>query len=132
VTELQTVLQGLEERLIRRLTPTVQAQEVKGTTALVSTMELQASIQNLEERLTQRMQHMLTQTPTPEPVRVGQRLLQPASPPPLPGSAVEVAQPVPVLMVPYLLVLTNVLLLISTLVWLWVHRRDREERLQRL
>jgi Flp pilus assembly protein TadB len=38
------------------------------------------------------------------------------------------------LMVPYLLVLTNalVLLLIGALVWLWVRRRDREERLQRL
>ncbi len=132
VTELQTVLQGLEERLMRRLTPTALAQEVKVTTALVSTTELQASIQNLEERLTQRMQHMLTQTPTPEPVRVGQRPPQPVAPPPLPGSAVAVAQPVSVLMVPYLLVLTNVLLLIGTLGWLWVHRRDRQERLQRL
>ena len=134
MTELQTVLQGLEERLMRRLTPTAQAQEVKSATAFVSTTELQASIQNLEERLTQRMQQMLSQTPTPEPVRVGQRPLQPASPPLQPTPAVEVAQPVSVLMVPYLLVLTNalVLLLIGALVWLWVRRRDREERLQRL
>src|SRR5262249_35756279 len=44
-TELQTVLQGLEERLMRRMTPTAQAQEVKSTSALVSTTELQASIQ---------------------------------------------------------------------------------------
>ena len=134
MTELQTVLQGLEERLMRRLTPTVQAQEVKSATAFVSTTELQASIQNLEERLTQRMQQMLTQTPTPEPVRVGQPPLQPALPPPQPTPAVEAAQPVSMLMVPYLLVLTNalVLLLIGTLVWLWMRRRDREERLQRL
>ena len=72
MAELQTVLQGLEERLMRRLTPTGQFQEVTGPTVFVSPSELQTSIQNLEERLTQRMQHMLTQTPTPEPVRVGQ------------------------------------------------------------
>ncbi len=77
MAELQTVLQGLEERLMRRLTPTGQTetQEAKLPTALVSAAELQASIQSLEERLTQRMQHMLLQTP--EPVRVGQRPLQP-------------------------------------------------------
>ena len=79
MAELQTVLQGLEERLMRRLTPTGQSemQEAKLPTALVSAAELQASIQSLEERLTQRMQHMLVQTP--EPVRVGQRPL-PADP----------------------------------------------------
>ena len=75
MAELQTVLQGLEERLMRRLTPTTQAQDANMPTALVSTSELQASIQNLEERLTQRMQQMFAQTP--EPVRVGQRPLQP-------------------------------------------------------
>lgn len=134
MTELQTVLQGLEERLMRRLTPTVQAQDVKSAMAFVSAVELQASIQNLEERLTQRMQQMLAQTPTPEPVRVGQRPLQPAPPMAQLPTLVEAAPPVSALMVPYLLVLTNilVLLLIGGLVWLWVRRRDREERLQRL
>lgn len=134
MTELQTVLQGLEERLMRRLTPTVQSQEAKSATAFVSAVELQASIQNLEERLTQRMQHMLAQTPTPEPVRVGQRSLQPAPPVAQLPTLVQAAPPVSALMVPYVLVLTNilVLLLIGGLVWLWVRRRDREERLQRL
>lgn len=134
MTELQTVLQGLEERLMRRLTPTAQAQEVKSPTAFVSSIELQASIQHLEERLTQRMQQMLAQTPTPEPVRVGQRPLQQAPQvtqlPPT-GEAAPLAS---LVMVPYVFVLTNILglLLIGGLVWLWVRRREREERLQRL
>jgi len=134
MTELQTVLEGLEERLMRRLTPTAQVQEVKSPTAFVSTSELQTSIQNLEERLTQRMQQMLTQTPTAEPVRVGQRPLQPAPPATQPSPAAEMEQPVSIQIVPYLLVLTNALglLLIGALVWLWLRRRDREERLQRL
>ena len=124
MTELQTVLQGLEERLMQRLTPIAQVQEVKSAPTFVSTTELQASIQSLEERLTQRMQQMVTQTPTSEPVRGGQRPLHPALPPPQPTPA----------RVPYLLVLTNalVLLLIGALAWFWVHRRDQEERWQRL
>lgn len=132
MTELQTVLQGLEERLLRRLTPLGQSeiQEAKLPTALVSTMELQASIQSLEERLTQRMQHMLLQTS--EPVRVGQRPLQPTlvSAPAPPA----VVQPVSLLLVPYLLVFTNVLLLLlgGALIWLWLRRRDRVERMQRV
>lgn len=134
MTELQTVLQGLEERLMRRLTPTAQAQEVKSPMAFVSTMELQASIQHLEERLTQRMQHLLAQTPPPEPVRVGQRPVQPAPPVTQRPPTVDTAPSGSVLMVPYLLVLTNILglCLIGGLVWFWVRRRDREERLQRL
>jgi pilus assembly protein FimV len=132
MAELQTVLQGLEERLLRRLTPLGQSelQEAKLPTALVSAAELQASIQSLEERLTQRMQHMLLQTS--EPVRVGQRPLQPilasvpAPPPP--------AQPVSLLLVPYVLVFTNalLLLLVGALIWLWLRRRDRVERMQRV
>ena len=134
MAELQTVLQGLEERLMRRLTPTGQTetQEARLPTALVSTSELQASIQSLEERLTQRMQHMLSQTP--EPVRVGQRPLQqtPASAQAPPAAAA--AQPVALLLVPYLLVLTNALLLLlaGALLWLWWRRRDRVERMQRI
>ena len=133
MTELQTVLQGLEERLMRRLTPTGQTetQEAKLPTALVSAAELQASIQSLEERLTQRLQHMLAQTP--EPVRVGQRPLQqaPASTQAPPAAA---AQPVSLLLVPYLLVLTNALLLLlaGALIWFWWRRRDRVERMQRV
>ena len=76
------------------------------------------------------MQQMLAQTP--EPVRVGQRPLQqtPASAQPPP--AVAAAQPVSLLLVPYLLVLTNalLLLLVGALVWLWLRRRDRVERMQ--
>jgi Tfp pilus assembly protein FimV len=129
MAELQTVLQGLEERLMRRLTPT--AQEVKGSTAFVSSLELQASIQSLEERLTQRMQHMLTPTSTSEPVRVGQRPAPPAS---QPGPVGEVAQPASVLLVPYVLVLSNVLLLllVGALLWFWLRRRERTERMQRV
>jgi pilus assembly protein FimV len=134
MAELQTVLQGLEERLMRRLTPTGQSeiQEARLPTALVSTSELQASMQSLEERLTQRMQHMLSQTP--EPVRVGQRPLQqsPASAQAPPAAAA--AQPVSLLLVPYLLVFTNALLLLlaGVLIWFWLRRRDRVERMQRI
>ena len=134
MAELQTVLQGLEERLLRRLTPLGQSeiQEAKLPTALVSTAELQASIQSLEERLTQRMQHMLLQTP--EPVRVGQRPLLPtlaSAPAPLAAAA---AQPASLSLVPYLLVFTNALLLLlaGALIWLWLRRRERVERMQRV
>lgn len=132
MAELQTVLQGLEERLIQRLTPTgqVEIQEAKLPTALVSTAELQASIQSLEERLTQRMQQMLLQAP--EPVRIGQRpLLQSSASAPAPAAA---AQPVLMFPVPYLLVLTNALLLLlaGALLWLWLRRRERVERMQRV
>jgi hypothetical protein len=132
MAELQTVLQGLEERLMRRLTPIGQAeaQEAKLPTALVSASELQVSIQHLEERLTQRMQQMLLQTS--EPVRVGQRLPQQVLASAQPSLIVEAAPPVSLLMVPYLLVLTNVLLLLlaGVLIWLWWRRRDRVERMQ--
>ena len=132
MAELQTVLQGLEERLMRRLTPTTQAQDANMPTALVSTSELQASIQNLEERLTQRMQQMFAQTP--EPVRVGQRPLQQAPAAAQSTLAVEAAQPASLVMVPYLLMLTNALLLVlvGALVWRWLRRRDRLERMQRV
>ena len=134
MAELQTVLQGLEERLMRRLTPTGQTepQEAKLPTALVSAAELQASIQSLEERLTQRMQHMLAQTP--EPVRVGQRPLQPTPASAQAPAAAAAAQPVSLLLVPYLLVLTNalLLLLVGAFVWFWWRRRDRVERMQRV
>jgi len=130
--ELQASMQSLEERLMRRLPPTGQSeiQEAKLPTALVSAAELQASIQSLEERLTQRLQYMLSQTP--EPVRVGQRLPQQVLASAQPPLVVEAAQPVSLLMVPYLLVLTNALflLLAGVLLWLWWRRRDRVERMQ--
>jgi pilus assembly protein FimV len=131
MAELQTVLQGLEERLMRRLTPTAQAQDADMPTALVSASELQASIQSLEERLTQRMQHMLAQTP--EPVRVGQRSLQQALVAAQPTLAVAAAQPASLVTVPYVLMLTNALLLVlvGAIVWRWL-RRDRLERMQRV
>jgi Tfp pilus assembly protein FimV len=134
MAELQTVLQGLEERLMQRLTPTGQRemQEARLPTALVSTSELQASMQSLEERLTQRMQQMLAQTP--EPVRVGQRPLQPTPASPQAPPAAAAAQPASLLLVPYMLVLTNALLLLlaGALLWLWLRRRDRVERMQRV
>jgi len=127
MTELQTVLQGLEERLMQRLTPPAQIQEVKSAPTFVSTTELQASIQSLEERLTQRMQHMVIEMPTPAPVRVGQRPLQQTP-------AVEAVQPASMPLVPYLLGLTHALclLIVGALGWLWWRHRDRTERLQRL
>ena len=135
MAELQTVLQGLEERLMRRLTPTGQPemQEAKLPTTLVSTAELQASIQSLEERLTQRLQYMLSQTP--EPVRVGQRSpvqQTPASAQAPPAAAA--AQPVSQLLVPYLLVLTNALLILlaGAFIWFWWRRHDRVEGMQRV
>jgi hypothetical protein len=134
MAELQTVLQGLEERLMRRLTPTGQTeiQEAKLPTALVSSAELQASIQSLEERLTQRMQQMLSQTP--EPVRVGPRPSQQTPASAQAPAAAAAAQPVSLLLVPYLLVVANALLLLlaGALLWLWWRRRDRVERMQRV
>ncbi len=137
MTELQNVLQGLEERLMRRLTPT-SSQEFKAVappaTAFVSASELQASIQNLEDRLTQRMQQMLLHTQTPEPMLVGQRasqhVLQLTQTPP----ALEASQSTAMTFVPYLLVLTNILLLVlvGALLWLWLRRRDRVARMQRV
>jgi hypothetical protein len=132
MAELQTVLQGLEERLMQRLTPTgrIEIQEARLPTALVNTAELQASIQSLEERLTQRMQQMLSQVP--EPVRIGQRPLQQSlASAPAPAAA---AQPVSMFPVPYLLVFTNALLLLlaGALLWLWLRRRERVERMQRV
>jgi len=134
MAELQTVLQGLEERLMRRLTPTGQPemQEAKLPTALVSTAELQASMQSLEERLTQRMQHMLSQIP--EPVRIGQRPLQQTPASAQAPQATAAAQPVSLLLGPYMLVVTNALFLLlgGALIWLWLRRRDRVERMQRV
>jgi Tfp pilus assembly protein FimV len=134
MAELQTVLQGLEERLMRRLTPIGQPemQEVKLPAALVSTAELQASIQSLEERLTQRMQHMLSQIP--EPVRIGQRPLQQTLASAQAPQATAAAQPVSLFLGPYMLVLTSTLFLLlgGALIWLWLRRRDRVERMQRV
>ena len=134
MTELQTVLQGLEERLMRRLTPIGQPemQEAKLPAALVSTVELQASMQSLEERLTQRMQQMLSQIP--EPVRIGQRPLPQTPASAQAPQAAAAAQPVSLFLVPYMLVLTNALFLLlgGVLIWLWLRRRDRVERMQRV
>jgi hypothetical protein len=132
MAELQTVLQGLEQRLMQRLIPTgqIEIQETRLPTALVSTAELQASMQSLEERLTQRIQQILSQAP--EPVHIGRRpLLQSLASVPAPVAA---AQSVLLLPVPYLLVLTNALLLLLTgaLLWLWLRRRERVERMQRV
>lgn len=130
MAELQTVLQGLEERLMRRLTPTAQVQDAKTPSAFVSATELQTSIQNLEERLTQRMQQMIVQTP--EPVRVGQRPPPQASAGAQPAAMMETVPSPSLLLIPYVLVLTNalLLLLVGVLVWLWLRRRDRVERMQ--
>jgi pilus assembly protein FimV len=133
MAELHTVLQGLEDRLMRRLTPTtqVQPQEAKLPTAFVSASELQASIQNLEERLTQRMQQMLS--PGSAPVQAGHRPLLPVLASAQPSPVVEAAQPASFLLMPYLLVLTNalLLLLVGVLIWFWLRQRDRQERAQR-
>ncbi|MDZ7379201.1 MAG: hypothetical protein ONB06_07620, partial [candidate division KSB1 bacterium] len=131
MAELQTVLQGLEERLMRRLMPTVQGQDVKTASAFVSSAELQASIQNLEERLTQRMQQLLVHTSMPEPVRMGQHPTQPVV---LTSQMAPAVETMPSVLLPYLLVLTHVLLLLIAggLVWFWLNRRERTERLQRL
>ena len=134
MAELQTVLEGLEDRLMRRLTPTAQGQEIKTPGAFVSPAELQASIQSLEERLTQRMQQLLLQTSPPEPVRVGQRPPQPMLLTSQLTPAVEATQPASLSLVPYVLVLTNLLLLllVGALVWFWLRRRERAERMQRI
>lgn len=139
--ELQTVLQGLEERLLQRLTPaspsatalplpSTPIQEARGGTSFVSVTDLQASMQNLEDRLTQRMQQMLTQGP--EPVRVGQRANGQIVPLASPTFVVDAATQGTPPLIPYMLVLTNVLLLLlaGVALWLWIRRRDRTERPQ--
>jgi hypothetical protein len=134
MAELHTVLQGLEDRLMRRLTPIGQPemQEAKLSTALVSTAELQANIQSLEERLTQRMQQMLSQIP--EPVRIGQRPLQQTSASAQAPQAPAAVQPVSLFLGPYMLVSTNALFLLlgGVLIWFWLRRGDRVERMQRV
>jgi Tfp pilus assembly protein FimV len=134
VADLQTALQGLEDRLMQRMTPTThgQPQELKAPTALVNALDLQTSIQSLEERLTQRMQHLITQTT--EPVQIGPRVAQaPAAVGPA-SAVAEHTQSMLLVLLPYVIVLTNVLLLClgGGLVWLWLRRRDRAERMQRI
>jgi hypothetical protein len=58
VTELRSVLQGLEDLLTRRLPQGESGQEM---TTFVSTAELQTALQGLEDRLTQRLQESLAQ-----------------------------------------------------------------------
>lgn len=129
--ELHTALQGLEERLLRRIYPTAppsQPQEVKAPTALVSAMDLQTSIQHLEERLTQRLHSLVL--PAPDPLQVGPRTAY-ATPAVSPGaSGVESTQSMLLILLPYVLVLSNVFLLLlgGGLVWLWLRRRERSER----
>ncbi|MBM3225548.1 MAG: hypothetical protein FJZ47_17355 [Candidatus Tectomicrobia bacterium] len=140
MTELQNMLQGLEDRLLRRMTPTsqtpspvqTQPQEIKSSTGFVSASDLQTSIQSLEERLTQRMQQMLT--PAPEPIRVGQQHPQQTFVVAQPLPTVDTSQSLSLVLMPYLLVFTNValLLLAAGLVWLWLRRRERIERMQRI
>lgn len=134
MADLQTALQGFEERLLRRMIspPPSQPQEIKAPTALVSTLDLQSSIQSLEERLTQRMQHALVQTS--EPVQVGSRVaLVPAAVTPA-APAAETTHSMLLVLLPYVIVLTNVVLLLlgGGLVWFWLRRRDRAARIARL
>ena len=62
LTELRSVLQGLEELLARRL---VQPEGAKDMTTFVSTGELQTALQGLEERLMLRLQESLEQVTLP-------------------------------------------------------------------
>lgn len=130
MAELQTALQGLEERLLRRISPTApgQPQEVKSPTALVSATDLHTSIQHLEERLTQRMQSLVL--PVPDPTLVGARPAYAASPAGATAPAAETTQSLLLVLLPYVIVLSNVVLLLlgGGLVWFWLRRRDRTER----
>jgi hypothetical protein len=128
VTELQTLLQGLEERLTRRLSPVHE--EPKGAVAFVSASELQTTLQDLEARLTQRVEQMIQQ-------RGGQ--VSPAQPkdqelPRRTVTPLEAAPRTAVSSASYVFLLINILLFLCgvILLWRWWQHLDGEERQARL
>jgi hypothetical protein len=128
VTELQTLLQGLEERLTRRLSPVHE--ELKGAVAFVSASELQTTLQDLEARLTQRVEQMIQQ-------RGGQVAPEQPQSQDLPRRAMlplEAAPRTAVSSASYVFLLINVLLFLCgvILLWRWWRHLSVEERQARL
>jgi hypothetical protein len=128
VTELQTLLRGLEERLTRRLSPVHE--ESKGTVAFVSASELQTTLQDLEARLTQRVEQMIQQRGgqgAPEQPK-GQE------PPRRTVKPLEAAPRTAVSSASYVFLLINVLLFLCgiILLWRWWQHLSIEERQARL
>lgn len=129
-TELQTLLQGLEDRIMKRLTPTVATSPPsKGAVAFVDTAELQTTLQTFEERLTQRVQQMLLQGGTPVQVTA---VTNPSPNPPKPSAdkppdAVEPHVSTTSAPTSYWLMLGNVILVgvLGLLSWRWLRRRGR-------
>lgn len=128
VTELQTLLRGLEERLTRRLSPV--REESKGAVAFVSASELQTTLQDLEARLTQRVEQMIQQRGgqvSPEQPK-GQE------PPRRTVTPLEAAPRTAVSSASYGFFLINVLLFLCgvILLWRWWRHLSVEERQARL
>jgi hypothetical protein len=128
VTELQTLLQGLEERLTRRLSPVHE--EPKGAVAFVSASELQTTLQDLEARLTQRVEQMVQQRGgqvSPEQPQ-GQEPPRRAAPP------LEAAPRTVVSSASYGFLMINVLLFLCgvILLWRWWRHLSVEERQAKL
>ena len=129
-TELQALLQGLEDRIMKQLTPTVATPPPsKGTVTLVDTAELQTTLQTFEERLTQRVQQMLLQEGTPVQITT---VANPSPNPPKPAlekplAAVEPHVSTTAAPTSYWLMLGNVILVgvLGILSWRWFRRRGR-------
>ena len=127
-TELQTLLQGLEDRIMKRLTPTGDAPlPATGSVTVLNAAELQTTLQTFEERLTQRVQHMLVQGGAPVQVTTLSTLSassSPRSPAPSAGQSESQASTTSGTKA-RLLILGNVLWvsILGVLSWRWWRRR---------
>ena len=128
VTELQTLLQGLEERLTRRLSPVPE--EPKGAVAFVSASELQTTLQDLEARLTQRVEQMIQQRGG----QVSPEQSKGQEPPRRTVTPLEAAPRTAISSASYGFLLLNVLLFLCgvILLWRWWRHLSVEERQARL
>ena len=117
LTELRSVLQGLEELLARRLP---QTEGARGMTTFVSAGELQMALQGLEERLMQRLQESLEQ------VTLQRRQVQPVSQISVPVEQASILEAwLPTHTMVYVLVVENAFLLLLAIGILWRWYRSR-------
>jgi hypothetical protein len=117
LTELRSVLQGLEELLAQRLP---QTESAKGLTAFVSAEELQTALQGLEERLMQRLQESL------EYATVQRRQVQPVSQVSVPVERTSLLEAwLPTNTMAYVLAVENAFLLLLAMGILWRWYRSR-------
>ncbi|GIX49535.1 MAG: hypothetical protein KatS3mg131_3746 [Candidatus Tectimicrobiota bacterium] len=121
VTELRTVLQGLETG---RLPPLPSHPAAERSLGFVSTAELQAALQRLEERLTRQWQQLLHDRSPGQLRSTSAQGSVSLSPPLAPAPSEERAWQRLLLATPYVLVVENALILLCAviLLWRWVRR----------